>query len=222
MNPGCGGLPRVLLIGDSISIGYTHAVRQHLAGVAEVHRPDTNCGHTAFGLERIENWLQLQQQQSPTIGDVVDEITPCFDCVHVNFGIHDIKCPNRDGQNNTPLPDYKANLAEIIKIIKASGVRHIIWCSTTLSPQEACGAPSEDFVRYNQAAREVVAAAAAASASTAVAGVIAGGVQINDLYSFSLPRLADLQIPNNSHFTPHGSDVLGEQVAAAIRAALFS
>ena len=99
------------------------------------------------------------------------------------------------------------NLAQIIKIVRAAGVRKVIWCSTTLSPQEVCGAPSEDFVRYNQAAREV------ANAANAI---------INDLYSFSLPRLADIQIPRNSHFTPRGSTLLGEQVAAAIRASLFS
>jgi hypothetical protein len=37
-------LPRVLLIGDSISIGYTVAVRDRLKGRANVHRPTTNCG----------------------------------------------------------------------------------------------------------------------------------------------------------------------------------
>lgn len=36
------GLPRVLLIGDSISIGYTEPVRMELAGKANVHRIPTN------------------------------------------------------------------------------------------------------------------------------------------------------------------------------------
>ena len=40
------GLPRVLLIGDSISIGYTVPVREILKGKANVHRPLTNCGPT--------------------------------------------------------------------------------------------------------------------------------------------------------------------------------
>jgi acyl-CoA thioesterase-1 len=214
------GLPRVLLIGDSISIGYTDAVRQQLAGVADVYRPDINCGHTGFGLENIGTWLQQAATTGAAAG--VEGHTPRFDCVHFNFGIHDIKCPNRDGQNNTPLHDYRANLAEIIRVIRAAGVRHVIWCSTTLSVEEVCGAPSEDFVRYNQAAREVVAAANADAAAAATAEAGAGAIQINDLYSFSLPRLADLQIPRNSHFTPRGSAVLGGQVAAATRAALFS
>ena len=37
-------LPRVLLIGDSVSRGYTQAVRRALAGKANVHRAPANCG----------------------------------------------------------------------------------------------------------------------------------------------------------------------------------
>ena len=40
------GLPNVLLIGDSISMGYTLPVRKLLSGEANVHRPLTNCGPT--------------------------------------------------------------------------------------------------------------------------------------------------------------------------------
>ena len=43
-------LPRVLLIGDSVSRGYTLAVRSALAGKANVHRAPENCGPTANGL----------------------------------------------------------------------------------------------------------------------------------------------------------------------------
>ena len=50
-------LPRVLIIGDSISIGYTLPLRAALKGVANVHRPPTNCAHTWRGLEKIDEWL---------------------------------------------------------------------------------------------------------------------------------------------------------------------
>ena len=39
-------LPRVLLIGDSVSRAYTLTVRKELAGVANVHRAPANCGPT--------------------------------------------------------------------------------------------------------------------------------------------------------------------------------
>ncbi len=51
------GLPRVLLIGDSISIGYTVPVRKLLEGKANVHRPRTNCGPTTRGVQAIDEWL---------------------------------------------------------------------------------------------------------------------------------------------------------------------
>jgi len=50
-------LPRVLLIGDSISIGYTRDVQQNLKGKANVHRIPTNGGPTTRGRANIEKWL---------------------------------------------------------------------------------------------------------------------------------------------------------------------
>ena len=44
------GLPRVLLIGDSVSMGYTLRVRTALQGKANVHRVPTNCGPSADSL----------------------------------------------------------------------------------------------------------------------------------------------------------------------------
>lgn len=51
-------LPRVLLIGDSISIGYTVPVREYLGGKANVHRPPENCQHTGHGILRLKGWLR--------------------------------------------------------------------------------------------------------------------------------------------------------------------
>jgi hypothetical protein len=50
-------LPRVLLIGDSVSRGYTLATREALAGQANVHRAPENCGPTANGLKKLDIWV---------------------------------------------------------------------------------------------------------------------------------------------------------------------
>ncbi len=47
----------MLLIGDSISIGYTMPVRKLLEGKANVHRIPTNGGPTKNGIANIDNWL---------------------------------------------------------------------------------------------------------------------------------------------------------------------
>ena len=50
-------LPRVLLIGDSISMGYTVPVRNLLKGKANVHRVLENGGPTTNGLAKLQTWL---------------------------------------------------------------------------------------------------------------------------------------------------------------------
>ena len=50
-------LPRVLLIGDSISIGYTLPTREFLKGKANLHRIPANGGPTTRGLASIDAWI---------------------------------------------------------------------------------------------------------------------------------------------------------------------
>ena len=75
-------LPRVLIIGDSISMGYTLHTRKRLKGKANLHRPPTNCGPTTKGLEEIDAWLGEKS----------------WDVIHFNWGLHDLKYMNEKGQ----------------------------------------------------------------------------------------------------------------------------
>ena len=50
-------LGKVLIIGDSISIGYTPYVQEALAGKATVVHNEGNAGHTGIGLNKIHDWL---------------------------------------------------------------------------------------------------------------------------------------------------------------------
>ncbi len=45
-------------------------------------------------------------------------------------------------------------------------------------------------------------------------------IAVDDLYAFAQPRLKQMQLPANVHFTKEGSQQLAEQVAASITAAL--
>jgi acyl-CoA thioesterase-1 len=74
------GLPRVLLIGDSISMDYTVDVREMLKGTANVHRIPINGGPTTNGLKNIKAWL----------GDSK------WDVIHFNWGLHDLKYVQED------------------------------------------------------------------------------------------------------------------------------
>lgn len=127
------GLPRVLLIGDSISIGYTVPVRELLEGKANVHRIPMNGGPTMNGLANLKAWL----------GDSK------WDVIHFNWGLHDLKYRGSNNENladpqlptshqQVPLPDYEKNLAKLVKQMHATGAK-LIWCSTTPVPEDAAG-----------------------------------------------------------------------------------
>jgi lysophospholipase L1-like esterase len=136
------GLPRVLLIGDSISIGYTAAVRQELAGKANVHRIPENGADTANGLKKLDEWL----------GD------SHWDVIHFNWGLHDLKV-TPDGGRQVPLETYERNLATLVARLKKTGAR-LIWASTTPVPEGKQSPMREaaDAARYNAAARRVMEA----------------------------------------------------------------
>src|SRR6266436_3611562 len=99
-------LPRVLLIGDSISIGYTVPTRKLLQGKANVHRIPENGGPTTTGLQKLDKWL----------GDGK------WDVIHFNWGLHDIKL-DKDGKHQVPLDQYEKNLRDLVKRLKATKAR---------------------------------------------------------------------------------------------------
>lgn len=133
-------LPRVLLIGDSISVGYTNDVQELLAGVANVHRIPENGGPTTRGLERIDGWLGE--------GD--------WDLIHFNFGLHDLKRMG-DGRSLVARIDYGRNLDRLVSRLEQTGAK-LIWASTTAVPDADLSPPRQDsdVVAYNQAAQRVM------------------------------------------------------------------
>ena len=190
------GLPRVLLIGDSISIGYTLPTRALLKGKANLHRIPTNGGPTTRGLASLDKWLGKGK----------------WDVIHFNWGLHDLKYMNpkggldSKGKQQVPPDPYEKNLRELVKRLRATGAK-LIWASTTPVPEGSGGRVQGDAAKYNQIARKIMAD---------------NGIAVDDLYAFALPKLKDIQRPKNVHFTPGGSKALAEQVAAAILKALAS
>jgi lysophospholipase L1-like esterase len=128
-------LPRMLIIGDSISRGYTLAVRHALAGKVNVHRAPANCGPTATGLAKLDAWLGADK----------------WDLITWNFGIHD---------RHTEPALYRKNLDLLLGRLKKTGAK-IIWVRTTPAPPS--GKNNEGFTdalcdQVNQAADGVMQA----------------------------------------------------------------
>lgn len=184
------GLPRVLLIGDSVSIGYTQPTRQLLAGKANVHRPPTNCSSTGNGLKYLNSWLGEKK----------------WDVIHFNFGLHDAKLPP-EGVRHAPPDVYAKNLRELVTQMKASGAK-LIFATTTPVPNGGNLRPTRRFGsvdEYNAAAEKVM---------------MASGVAINDLNAAIAPHLSTMQRANDVHFTSEGSALLAKHVAKSIEAQL--
>ena len=188
-------LPRVLLIGDSISIGYTLPAREQLKGRANVHRPAANCGPTTRGVANLDKWL----------GDGKWHV------IHFNFGLHDLKYIDDAGKNSSPdkghpqvsPAQYEKNLEQIVERLTKTGA-FLIFATTTPVPPGEPQRVHDDAVKYNEIARRVMKK---------------HDVRINDLHAFCLPRLKEIQLPANVHFTQAGYAALAEEVAKQIEVA---
>ncbi len=134
------GLPRVLLIGDSISMGYTLPVRKLLEGKANVHRIPVNGGPTKNGIANIDKWL----------GDSK------WDVIHFNWGIHDLKYMPDEKRQVEPA-DYEKNLRSLVAKMKGTGAK-LIWCSTTPIPDGELNPPRRfgQVKEYNDIAGRVM------------------------------------------------------------------
>ncbi|MEC8653725.1 MAG: sulfatase-like hydrolase/transferase, partial [Planctomycetota bacterium] len=191
---------RVLILGDSISMGYTPVVKRLMRNDTLVTRPNENCAGTTKGVANIDRWLK--RDGGP------------YDLIWFNFGLHDMKRVKPSGANSNDPADarqaepevYERQLREIVIKLKATGSA-LVFATTT--PVPAGGVKPhrdvDDPGRYNQIARAVMRE---------------HGVEVVDLYRFALARQAEIQPRVDVHFTKAGSAALGREVADQITARL--
>ena len=195
-------LPRVLLLGDSISIGYTFAVRSRLEGKANVHRAlnargvKENCQGTTFGLERLDAWL----------GDKP------WDVIHFNWGLHDLKYvdakgkkvkPNKGQQQATP-EQYGKNLETLIQRLQQTQAK-LIFATTIPFPEGSAGRVVGDEITYNTIAKQLMQKYA---------------IEVVDTWALLRPNLAQYGKPQNVHLKPEGYALMADAIAAKIEATL--
>lgn len=200
------GKPRVLLLGDSISIGYDKPVRQMMRGKAAVFRPmrdnkrPENCGGTLLGVQRIDTWLKAEGGK--------------WDVIHFNFGLHDLKRVDPKTKKNSNNPKhphqsvparYERQLRTIVKKLRATGAS-LVFATTTPVPKGVRPYRGiEDPVQYNEIAKRVMKE---------------NKIPIDDLFTFANARLAEIQQPRNVHFSPKGSRALAGEVVKHLHQAL--
>ena len=145
-------LPRVLVVGDSISMNYHNAAKAALEGVANYHRIDGNGGPSDRGANNVELWL----------GDYTQKGFH-WDVIQFNHGLHDLKQVYDQeydtwGAHQVNLKDYKNNLRKEIELLKKTGAK-LIWCETTPVPNSSKGKYARrkgEAAVFNKAALEVI------------------------------------------------------------------
>ena len=158
-------LPRLFVIGDSISMHYGPYLERYLAGAFEYRRKtgqeppvtasalarDANGGDSSAVLAYLDIMLEAQALQA--------------DVLLINCGLHDIKTNPETGARQVPLDLYRRNLEGIVARVKAAGIR-MVWCRTTPCDEKVHNSRPVGFHRYaadclayNQAADAIMAAA---------------------------------------------------------------
>lgn len=180
----------ILLIGDSIRIGYDKAVKESLQGRANVYFPGENCRFACYVLRYLHEYKQLVPE-----GKV--------DILHWNAGLWD--CLRLFGEDpQTPIEVYAHYIDRIcVRIGKLFPGAKVIFATSTAVLSEQMDA---NFKRYNP---EIEAYNAAA-----VEVVKRYGFTVNDLYTVSAG------LPEGSHsdpvhyYTPVGTEAFTKQVLA--------
>ena len=189
-------LPNVLLIGDSISIGYTVDVRKLLKGKADVFRIKGNGRDSNFGVKKIKALIGNKK----------------WDVIHFNWGLWDLCYRNpkskmqghRDkinGQLSTTPEQYRKNIEKIIAVLKKTGAK-LIWCTTTPVPPNEAGRKEGDAAKYNAIVADIM---------------VENNIMINDLYTYTLPKAPEIRKKDGDvHFKPEGYKFLAKKVAKEI------
>lgn len=191
-------MKKVVLLGDSIRMGYEATVRAELADEAFVWGPPENGQHTVHLLLNFWQWA-IQQQP---------------DVLHMNAGAWDTRRVIRGQPGNIiPLDMHRQNVGRLITLARQHTSARLIWATCTWANQEQltrghdrmglAGRDAEDLVRYNQAAVEVARE---------------HNVPINDLHalSYNSDRTRTMQ-PDGVHFTEAGYNLLGKAIASMVR-----
>ena len=184
-------MKNIVLIGDSIRMGYERTVQHELQGYASVWGSTENGGTSQNVLDHLDEWVLSKQP----------------DIVHVNAGIHDITADLDSMIYRVTLDSYRRNVEEILRTIQEKTQSRLIWATTTPVIGPRTGMlnirRNEDVRAYNEAA-------------VGVAQVL--GVEIDDLYAVTMQSNPnEIVTPDGVHFTDEGSVLLGKAVADFLR-----
>lgn len=190
-------MKKVLLLGDSIRMGYAPYVRELLKGKCEVYDDEQDNGrYAAYTLWQANQMFKKYGK---------------FDVVHWNNGYWDMNIEPPMTEPFHPIDEYVHFLKRIIKEIRKNGAEIIF--ATTLPLLEGgmtydvtgTGAQiaydNDSVLRYNKAAVELMNQE---------------NITVNDLYTLMLQDKNYYKCPDKLHLTQEGYQVCAKQTADMI------
>jgi lysophospholipase L1-like esterase len=200
-------LPKLFVLGDSISVGYGPFLKQYVAGVLAYDRKSgleealkdldlpagANGGDSRCCLHYLEGWLKRGGLPA--------------DYLLLNCGLHDLKWIRETKQYQVTVEEYASNLRKIVGVVRAMQPQ-LLWVRTTPVNYEwhhrnkPMDRREEDVDRYNAAADAIMKEA---------------GAPICDLFAFQKNLNAGMS-PDGVHFDAEAQ----EQQAAFIAGFLLA
>ncbi len=188
----------IILIGDSIRVGYQEYTTRQLKDVARLWWPSQNGGPTSKIVANLDEWVTSRQP----------------DVVHINAGLHDIKRPRTAtggvDENQVPPAEYRKNVENILADIMKHTKARVFWATTTpvIYERNHASRPidlfEEDVREYNGISVDVATKL---------------GVEIDELYQVVVDGGTERLLgPDGIHFTDEGYRLLGQTVADFLRA----
>jgi hypothetical protein len=182
-------MKNLLLLGDSIRVGYCGFVKELLNGRADVFYPEDNCRFAQYTLRELQRW-------------VADY--PEIDIVHWNNGLWDTSVNLFDdgGKPFTCEEEYVENMLRVARELKKLAPRVIFATTTPVRPDYEYN-DNEIIDRYN---------------SILVPKLQAMELEINDLNALVKPHVYQYICDDDKiHLSKTGIDVCAKQVAESIR-----
>jgi hypothetical protein len=189
-------MKNVVLLGDSIRIGYDKSIKKSLEGIANVIYPEENCRFASYLLRHFHEYIKSLNGEK-------------IDVIHFNTGLWD--CIRLFGEDpHTPIEVYAYYMERIcVRMRKFAPDAKIIFATSTAVLSEKM---EPDFKRYNEEIE--------AYNKVAVEIVKKHGFEVNDLYSISKALPESVHSDAVHYYTEEGTAAFAKPTLEYISRAL--
>ena len=186
-------MKKVILIGDSIRMGYDKYIKASLEGEAEVFYPSENCRFATYVLRFVHEWKRKENWPEDA------------DLVHWNAGLWDLP-EIMDDEPLTPIEAYAYTIARIDKRLRQlfPKAKIVFATSTAVQEEKYRGV----FKRHNRVIEQYNEAAIRALANS--------DTVIDDLYAVTAHCPDECHSDMTHYSTSAGIERVGGQVLSVI------